>query len=286
MKTTPSSFSRKKGITLIDVLVVITVLVIIASLLLPALSKAKISSGPVCLSNANQQALALFIYAGDHNDSLPVNSPQARYCWDMEASVADELTNNGVVAQNFYEPRRSSGQSDPPFGPMDWFGEGPNNFVPGGTPSLWTLGAPLHPTNTAFGQSGFRRTGYAQTIYGTADYGFDDKLQATSPTATNANQKLTSTNDPSKRVLLACATLTSSPGTSAPSDNYEIFNTYNWANSPMGYKFKGKPKPFISAHLKDGKPLGGNEAMLDGHVEWRPFSNMVHRTIGDVIFYY
>jgi prepilin-type N-terminal cleavage/methylation domain-containing protein len=268
MKKPSCLYSRKKGMTFVEVIVVIAVIVIIVLLILPATRKAKVFGlGPSCLNNQHQQAMAFFIYAGDNKNYLPVNSPQARYCWDIETTMADDLLNNGVEIFSFYDP-----ETEPTFTHKDDL-------------LLWIYYANPQ-TNAAFGQSGFRRTGYAQTIYGTADYGFDDKLHATGPTATNANQKLTSTNDPAKKVQLACATLTSSPGSSEPSDNYAKFNAYTWKVSQTDYNFEGKFKPFISAHMERGKPTGGNEAMLDGHVQWVPFSNMVHRTIGDVIFYY
>jgi hypothetical protein len=49
-------------------------------------------------------------------------------------------------------------------------------------------------------------------------------------------------------------------------------------------------KPFNSAHLQGGTtPIGGNEAMLDGHVEWRPFQYMIARSDASEVdppFYY
>jgi type II secretory pathway pseudopilin PulG len=271
MKKPPYSYSRKSGLTLIDVLVVITVIVVLAAVILPQLARARIGSGPRSLdmNNLHQQAIALFVYAGDNKEFLPVNSPPARYCWDLDTAVADQLTNNGTTPTTFYDTG-----TEPRFGPSDF------SF-------LWTNHAAYPLTNAVFGQSGYRQTGYAFTLYGTADYGFDDKLHATSPVATNANQKLNSAKNPSKKTLAAFATIATSPATGAPSDKYQTFNTYNWTNIPMDYKFNGVLKPFTSPHLDAvGKPTGGNEVMLDGHVEWILFPKMIHRTIGDVIFYY
>jgi prepilin-type N-terminal cleavage/methylation domain-containing protein len=91
VKSKPNS-NRFPGFTLIELLVVIAIIAILASLLLPALARAKLAAKRVqCISNIRQWTVAINMYCNDSQGSMPMG-------WYAQEAIPTYPASMGVFA--------------------------------------------------------------------------------------------------------------------------------------------------------------------------------------------
>jgi prepilin-type N-terminal cleavage/methylation domain-containing protein/prepilin-type processing-associated H-X9-DG protein len=91
-----TNINRKRGFTLVELLIVIAVIGVLLALLLPAVQTARESARRTqCLSNLRQMVIAAHLYADTHGDSYPIayyykqdGNVTYTYAWDLTTIAA------------------------------------------------------------------------------------------------------------------------------------------------------------------------------------------------------
>ncbi len=252
LRIRPDGRCAHRAFTLIELLVVIAIIALLMGILMPALQRARQQSRKVvCANNLKQIGLSLHMYANENNGDLPLNK-SGWWLWDIAYSTTDFILSSGGSRDTFYCPSDLSKNGDMS---IVWqFGQSPN------------YGASIEEVEEPeTGRDGlYRVTSYFWLMDTQAGRGGHPIYEP----GTTKKKWVKSLNEKgaAQAELVLDATLSTEKDRNGnfvevAGGLYSQHQLYDRTN-----------------HLRQGsRPGGGNIVFVDGHQEWRNFSEVEHR---------
>lgn len=274
----------RRAFTLVELLVVVGIIVVLMSLLLPTLFSAREAARrAACASNLRQLGQAMIAYATDHDGNLPVQhggpgqtnatAATGTDLWDLakptrnilmgapaypatpETSTSTLMSSADARRHMFYCPSNTDRDSD-------------NNWVNPSNPTFSITGYCLIVQRDLTGGGGAAQGGFKAPSW-------------LGPTGSQGPSLFVSTirdvRPPDPNVPLAQQPDLASPSARELAADIVISNNekaYDVNAPDNSANFGDATTQTQTAHMKGKLPAGGNVFFLDGHVEWRNFSDM------------
>lgn len=125
----------KNGFTLIELLVVITIITLLISILLPALSAARRAAQSLqCMSNEKQVGVGMYLYANDHDNwllNIQSGGNYGPYWFQTLVSHYNFDRDESFVCPGQKLPRSFYNYQDVEYGMNSWIAGGPSVYYPG-----------------------------------------------------------------------------------------------------------------------------------------------------------